>query len=209
MSQATAVETQATAVETKAPSTIRDDNWSQLLYRVGQERDEAAFAKVFNHFAPLIKGFCISNSNQSLPGEAAEELVQEVMFKVWVKSPSYDPSKAAASTWVFTVMRNCRIDMLRRNSRHQINQDPIEVDDIWDETTDNQPFVRLQQARDEDMVKESFAVLPIEQKQVITQVYMQGKSHSEIAEETGLPLGTVKSRVRMGLKKLQANLSQR
>ncbi len=207
MSQATAAT--ATASTVKSTPNVRDDNWSQLLLRVGTHRDEQAFARLFSHFAPLIKGFCISNSNQSLPGEAAEELVQEVMFKVWVKAPSYDPSKAAASTWVFTVMRNCRIDMLRRNSRHQVNQEPIEVDDIWDESADNQPFVRLQQARDEDLVKNSFSVLPIEQKQVITQVYMQGKSHSEIAEETGLPLGTVKSRVRMGLKKLQANLTKR
>lgn len=191
------------------PAKVRDDDWSQLLKEVGDTRNEQAFARLFQHFAPLIKGFCISNGNQSLPGEAAEELVQEVMVKVWLKSPSFDPAKAAASTWIFTVMRNCRIDMLRRNSRHQINQDPIDVDEIWDDSSANEPFVRLQQARHEELVKESFSVLPVEQKQVLAQVYMQGKSHSEIAEESGLPLGTVKSRVRMGLKKLHTNLARR
>lgn len=187
----------------------RDDNWSQLLSKVGKERDERAFAQLFEHFAPLIKGFCLSNSTHGLPGEAADELVQEVMVKVWTKAPSYDPVKAAASTWVFTVMRNCRIDMIRRNARHVTQQDAIEVDDIWDETTDNQPYVRLQQSKDEMRIGESLALLPVEQRQALTQVYMQGKSHSEIAEESGLPLGTVKSRVRMGLKKLQTNLGHR
>ncbi len=188
---------------------LRTDAWSKLLQDVGRHRNEQAFSRLFQHFAPLIKGFCLSNGSHSLPGEAAEELVQEVMVKVWLKSPSFDPTKAAASTWIFTVMRNCRIDMLRRNSRHQINQDPIDVDDIWDDSSANEPFVRLQQSRHEEMIQASFSVLPPEQKQVLAQVYMQGKSHSEIAEESGLPLGTVKSRVRMGLKKLNANLARR
>lgn len=197
------------ASDAKGASHTRDDNWSQLLMRVGQQRDEQAFARIFEHFAPLVKGFCISHATVALPGESADELVQEVMLKVWNKAPSYNASKAAASTWIFTVMRNCRIDMLRRNGRHQSHQEPLEADDIWDEQADNQPYVRLQQSRDERLINESFEILPMEQRQVLTQVYMQGKSHSEIAEESGLPLGTVKSRVRMGLKKLQANLGQR
>ena len=168
----------------ESPGGVRDDTWSRLLMQVGQERNQQAFAKLFGHFAPLIKGFCLANPSSSLPGEAADELVQEVMFKVWTKAPSYDASKAAASTWIFTVMRNCRIDMMRRNSRHQVNSADVDVDDIWDEELDHQPFVRLQQARNEDMIQKSFATLPIEQKQALTQVYMQGKSHSEIAEET-------------------------
>ena len=192
-----------------ATSNIRQDNWSQLLTKVAQHRDQMAFSRLFEHFAPLIKGFCLANANQRLPGEAADELVQEVMVKVWIKSPYYDASKAAASTWIFTVMRNCRIDIMRRNNRHLINWDAVEVDDIWDEDSDHQPFVRLQQVRDEQRISESFSGLPVEQKQVLTQVYMQGKSHSEIADETGLPLGTVKSRVRMGLKKLHATLGKR
>lgn len=190
-------------------ASVRDDNWSQLLSRVGKHRDETAFAQLFEHFAPMIKGFCLSNANQRLPGDAADELVQEVMVKVWTRAPSYNPSKSAASTWIYTVMRNCRIDIMRRNSRHVANWDAVEVDDIWDEAADNQPFVRLQQMRDEQLVTASFEGLPVEQKQVLTQVYMQGKSHSEIADESGLPLGTVKSRVRMGLKKLHATIGMR
>lgn len=184
----------------------RNDNWTQLLSQVAQNRDEAAFAQLFDHFAPLIKGFTISNMSYSLPGEAADELVQEVMLKIWTKSKSFDAKKASASTWIFTIMRNCRIDMMRKNGRHNINQDDVEVDDIWDDDLDNQPFVSLQHARNETVIDKSLKQLPVEQKQVLAQVYMQGKSHSEIADETGLPLGTVKSRVRMGLKKLQISI---
>ncbi len=181
----------------------RDDTWSKLLERVGQARDEAAFAQLFSHFAPLIKGFCLGNLNSNFPADAAEEVVQEVMFKVWQKSPGFDASKAAASTWIYTVMRNCRIDLMRRNQRVPIDRDAIDIDDIWDEADDDKAFVYLQQSNNEALIDKSFVQLPPEQRQVLTQVYMQGKTHQQIADETGLPLGTVKSRVRIGLKKMQ------
>lgn len=182
----------------------RDDNWSRLLERVGQARDEQAFAELFVHFAPLIKGFCLGNLNSSFPADAAEEIVQEVMFRVWQKSPGYESTKAAASTWIYTVMRNCRIDLMRRNRRTPSDSEGIDIDDIWDEADDDQAYVHLQQASNEALIERSFTQLPPEQRQVLTQVYMQGKTHQQIAGETGLPLGTVKSRVRIGLKKMQA-----
>lgn len=185
------------------PAKQRDDTWSKLLEQVGQERDEQAFAQLFAHFAPLIKGFCLGNLNSSFPADAAEEIVQEVMFKVWQKAPSYDATKSAASTWIYTVMRNCRIDLMRRNQRVPIDRDAIDIDDIWDEADDDQAFVYLQQSSNEALIDKSFTQLPPEQRQVLTQVYMQGKTHQQIADETGLPLGTVKSRVRIGLKKMQ------
>jgi RNA polymerase sigma factor (sigma-70 family) len=125
------------------------------------------------------------------------------MFKVWQKAPSYDATKSAASTWIYTVMRNCRIDLMRRNQRVPIDRDVIDIDDIWDEADDDQAFVYLQQSSNEALIDKSFTQLPQEQRQVLTQVYMQGKTHQQIANETGLPLGTVKSRVRIGLKKMQ------
>lgn len=184
-------------------SGVRDDTWSRLLTAVGRERDEAAFAKLFAHFAPLIKGFCLGNLNSSFPADAADEVVQEVMFKVWQKAPSYDASKAAASTWIYTVMRNCRIDLMRRNRRSTSDSGVIDIDDIWDESAEDQAYIYLMQASNEAMVQHSFSQLPAEQRQMLTQVYMQGKTHQQIATETGLPLGTVKSRVRIGLKKMQ------
>jgi len=125
------------------------------------------------------------------------------MFKVWQKAPGYDSTKAAASTWIYTVMRNCRIDLMRRNRRTPSDNDGIEIDDIWDEADDDLAFVYLQQSSNEALIEKSFTQLPPEQRQVLTQVYMQGKTHQQISDETGLPLGTVKSRVRIGLKKMQ------
>ena len=100
-------------------------------------------------------------------------------------------------------MRNCRIDLMRRNKRTPTDKDGIDIDDIWDEADDDQAFVYLQQSSNEALIDRSFTQLPPEQRQVLTQVYMQGKTHQQISDETGLPLGTVKSRVRIGLKKMQ------
>ncbi|WP_346836621.1 sigma-70 family RNA polymerase sigma factor [Microbulbifer sp. SAOS-129_SWC] len=186
----------------------RDDDWSTLLRLVGSQRDRAAFEQLFRHFAPLIKGFHHSRNTQALSAEAADELVQEVMFRVWRKAPSFDAAKASASTWVYTIMRNCRIDMLRRGNRHRDIDRDIQVDDIWDESPDSQPLLFLQQARDERDIAEGLRNLPAEQCHVVKKAYMEGKSHSEISVELGLPLGTVKSRVRLALKKLQASLNR-
>ncbi len=191
------------SIPSSVSSRQRDDTWSKMLELVGQDRDEQAFAQLFAHFAPLIKGFCLGNLNSSFPADAADEVVQEVMFKVWQKAPTYDSTKAAASTWIYTVMRNCRIDLMRRNQRTPTDGDVIDIDDIWDEADDDQAFVYMQQSSNEALIDKSFSQLPPEQRQVLTQVYMQGKTHQQIAQETGLPLGTVKSRVRIGLKKMQ------
>lgn len=184
----------------------RDDEWSVLLVKVGTSRDRVAFERLLAHFAPLIKGFQFSRGGQSSAPEAADELVQEVMFRVWRKAPTFDPGKSSASTWVFTIMRNCRIDALRRNSRQPDTDDSLEVDDIWDENLDNQPLVYLQQSRAQVTVEAGLSSLPPEQSHVIEKAYLEGKSHSEISAELGLPLGTVKSRVRLALKKLQSTL---
>lgn len=189
------------------PEEVREDDWSNLLVRVGTERSQDAFARLFDHFAPLIKGFCQSNMTFLTP-EASEELVQEVMFKVWQKAPNFDASRASASTWIFTITRNARIDYLRKNSRHDVNHQPLESDDIWDESSENQPFVFLSRNREEAQVKSILKALPAEQSKCIRKVYMEGKSHTEIAEELDLPLGTVKSRVRLGLKKLQSQTNE-
>lgn len=184
----------------------RDDEWSALLVKVGTLRDRVAFERLFAHFSPLIKGFQFSRGGQSSAPEAADELVQEVMFRVWRKAPSFDPGKSSASTWVFTIMRNCRIDALRRSSRQPDTDDTLEVEDIWDESFDNQPLVYLQQSRAQVTVETGLSSLPPEQSHVIEKAYLEGKSHSEISAELGLPLGTVKSRVRLALKKLQSTL---
>ncbi|QKX18467.1 sigma-70 family RNA polymerase sigma factor [Microbulbifer sp. YPW1] len=190
----------------QASDQARNDEWSKLLIRVGRHRDRAAFEQLYCHFSPLIKGFQFSRGGQSSASEAADELVQEVMFKVWRKAPSFNPDKAAASTWIYTIMRNCRIDALRRHGRQPDTDESLNVEDIWDDSQDDQPLIYLQQSRSESAVADGLQSLPPEQSHVIEKAYIEGKSHSEISEELGLPLGTVKSRVRLALKKLQSTI---
>ncbi len=176
----------------------RDDEWSRCLQQVAENQDRDAFTRLFEHFAPLIKAFSLSGSN--LAASQADELVQEVMIKVWQKASAFNPQKAAASTWVYTIARNCRTDMYRRLQKFDT---PISADDIWPDEAAEEPFAAMQQKRDAARVRELLAQLPHEQAQILGKVYMEGKSHSEVAEELDLPLGTVKSRVRLAMRKLQ------
>ncbi len=186
---------------------IRQDEWSQLLVAVGTQRNRAAFERLFAHYAPQIKGFQIKQGGRSDSYEAGEELVQEVMFRVWTRAPGYDPSRASANTWIYTIMRNCRVDALRRQACRPGLDEGLAVEDVWDEALDEQPLVYLQQYREQSSISAALGELPEEQSQVIEKAFVEGKSHQEISSELGLPLGTVKSRVRLGLKKLQGALA--
>lgn len=176
----------------------RDDEWSRCLQLIAKEQDRDAFARLFRHFAPLIKAFAINGS--ALAASHSDELVQEVMIKVWQKASAYNPHKAAASTWIYTVARNCRTDMYRRLQKFDT---PISAEDIWPEDNSDELFAAVQQKRNEVRIREMLEELPHEQSQILVKVYMEGKSHSEVAEELDLPLGTVKSRVRLAMRKLQ------
>lgn len=176
----------------------RNDEWSHCLQQVAESQDREAYARLFKHFAPLIKAF--AHGGSALAANHADELVQEVMIKVWQKAGGFNPHKAAASTWIYTIARNCRTDMYRRLQKFDT---PISAEDIWPEEAEEAPLVAVQQKRDADRVRELMSELPQEQSQILAKVYMEGKSHSEVAEELDLPLGTVKSRVRLAMQKLQ------
>lgn len=169
------------------------------MLSVAQQRDKAAYARLFDHFAPLIRHYCLS----AYPGAPmmADEITQDVMLKVWRKAHTYNSKASAVSTWIFTLARNARIDYLRKNSRHQSDIDP---EFIWNEMSDDteEPFARAQQKRNEEEVNAAVGELPVEQQQVLAKVYMEGKSHTEVADELSIPLGTVKSRLRIALNKM-------
>lgn len=173
---------------------------SACLARVANDRDKSAFAELFDHYAPQIRAYSLARE----PGSdlVADELVQEVMTRVWLKAASYNPSLANLNTWIFTLARNCRIDYLRRNSRYATEIDPTDMfNEMEDEGPD--PFQLAQQSRVEESIREGLKQLPREQSEILTKVYLEGKSHQQASDELKLPLGTVKSRVRLALKKLE------
>ena len=113
---------------------IEGQDWNALLQRVGSHQDREAFSALFAHFAPLLKGFLMKGSN--LDPEQAEELVQETMIKVWRKAPSYSSAQAAASTWMYTIARNTRIDWLRKHAKISQQTDELIAEDLFDENED-------------------------------------------------------------------------
>ncbi|WP_336367407.1 sigma-70 family RNA polymerase sigma factor [Marinobacter sp. C2H3] len=179
------------------------DAWSQMLERVGKSQDREAYHKLFEHFGPQIKYYAMANGLAS----HAEELVQEVFVSIWRRSCLYDWRKAAASTWIFTIARNQRIDMLRKMQRTSAEM-PVETEDLWQipGENENEPVTSLHRLMSERRIRESLSHLPEEQITVIAKVYMENKSHQMVADELDIPLGTVKSRVRLALNKLRVIL---
>jgi len=176
------------------------DPWEGELRKVAQSADRLAFKKLFEHFAPQIKAFLMKGIGSYGDRSQAEEMTQEVMIKVWNKAGSFNSSKASLNTWIFTIARNTRIDFIRRNSRAERR---IDIEDIWHEADSPEPIIDLQQRRVEAQVRNALSSLPDEQALVLEKAFMESKSHNEIAIELGLPLGTVKSRIRLALSKLQ------
>lgn len=181
----------------------RVDEWSECLTRIAQHEDRAAFTRLFRHFAPLMKAFALSGS--TLSANHADELVQEVMLKVWQKAGAFDAQKAAASTWIYTIARNCRTDLYRRLQKFDT---PLSAEDVTDAQEADDAFVLLHQKRSRDVIRSLIAALPNDQAQILGKVYMEGKTHTEVAGELEIPLGTVKSRVRLALQKLQIQLER-
>lgn len=168
--------------------------WVNHLTSIRDQKDRSAFAEVFTHFAPRVKAFLMkSGANPDM----AEEVAQDVMATLWRKAHLFDPAKASVSTWIFTIARNRRIDMLRKQRR------PEPEDLTWgpEAEPDQADVLALQQ--DSAKLGEALAALPEKQRDLIVRAYYGELTHSEIAEATGLPLGTIKSRIRLALNRLR------
>lgn len=168
------------------------------LVAVGAQRDAAAFHCLFQHFAPRLKGFFVRGG---LDAARADELVQEVLVRVWVHARSYDPARASANTWVFTIARNTRIDVARRDNVRAL----AVPDDGWSGGLDG-PLVAMQSRDEAAAVRAALEGLPDGQRVVLERVYFEERSLPEIAAAEGLPLGTVKSRVRLAFERLRTAL---
>ena len=171
----------------------------------GGKKEGIAIALSHGIAIALSNGIAIAISNGI--ASHAEELVQEVFVAIWRRSSLYDWRKAAASTWIFTIARNQRIDMLRKMQRRS-GEMAIETEDLWQipDDNDDDPVTSLHRLTSERRIRESLSQLPQEQVTVIAKVYMEHKSHQTVADELNLPLGTVKSRVRLALNKLKVIL---
>jgi RNA polymerase sigma-70 factor (ECF subfamily) len=169
-----------------------------MLLRVSQENDRLAFRKLYEHFAPRIKAYAI---NQGF-SQYAEVLVQETMINVWRNAEKYSPELASVSTWIFTIARNQRIDMLRKMNRTKA-EIVIETEDLWQIPTEDTTIFSIQNLSTEKFVKQSIDKLPEEQMIALRKVYYEGKTHEEVAEELQIPLGTLKGRIRLSLQKLR------
>ncbi len=168
--------------------------WVSHMIRIRDEKDRAAFAELFDHFAPRVKGFLMKSGADAT---LAEECTQDVMAALWQKSHQFDPTRASVATWIFTIARNRKIDLLRRQRR------PEPEDLPWgpEAEPDQADIVSLQQ--ETEILGTALKSLPSAQRELIDKAYFGDLTHSEIAAQTGLPLGTIKSRIRLALERLR------
>lgn len=184
-----------------APLTEVTETDESVLARVAQG-DREAFAIVFGRYAARVKAYLIRLGAQ---GAAAEDLAQEAMLTVWRRAASYDPAKAKASTWIFVISRNAWIDRLRREKVELAYRNTTVFEE---ESSDEAPDDAAARVQDESKIEAALASLSEEQRQVVRLSFFEDRPHSEIAEKLSLPLGTVKSRLRLALIKLKAHWEQ-
>lgn len=182
------------------------DELIELARAVAQTGDRGAFAVLFKHFAPRVKAYLVRNGAVA---ELAEELAQEAMVSVWRKAASFDPGRAQLSTWIFTIARNLWLDQLRRRhdkpaggpGEQPLDDDTEPLEQLADDAA--APDERLGGARREAAVRQALAQLTPEQRQVLWLAFYDEQSHARIAQELKVPLGTVKSRIRLAVGHLR------
>ena len=176
------------------------DDYSQQtvwMLAVRDSRDRAAFAALFDHFAPRLKGMIMRSG---IPAHQAEEIVQDVMLTVWRKASMFDPHRAQVSAWLYQIARNRQIDIVRKERRPE----PEELAEDPQAEPDASQILAMEQEAAE--LKNALSRLSDEQREMIEKAYLGELTHQEIGRQTGLPLGTIKSRIRLGLERLRHEL---
>ncbi len=177
-----------------AEATRPAPDWVPEMEAVRDRKDQRAFKALFGHFAPRVKAFLMKGGASA---DIAEDVAQEVMATLWRKAHLFDPARASVSTWVFTIARNKRIDLIRKERR------PEPEDLPWGPEAEPDQDEALALQEDCERLGEALAALPEKQKDLIRRAYFGDLTHREIAEQTGLPLGTIKSRIRLALDRLR------
>ncbi|MBJ7511431.1 sigma-70 family RNA polymerase sigma factor [Brevundimonas sp.] len=182
----------------RTPVTPAGEDFDRLIEAVAMRRDRDAFARLFDHFAPRLKAYLMK---AGATAGAAEDFAQDAMLTVWRKAELFDRTKAHAATWIFTIARNRRLDVLRQDARRL----PLpEIDLAQDEP--EQPDTVVLAAENAARLKAAMARLSPDQIEVLRLAFFQDNAHSEIARRLELPLGTVKSRIRKAMIKLRTLL---
>ena len=180
----------------REPSNFSDDP-AALIVAIATCRDRDGFIVLFTHFAPKVKSYLLRHG---VLEPAAEELAQETLLAVWRKADQFDPSRATAGAWIYTIARNLRIDVLRRDRRR--NDGRID-EPVVDQRT---PEEELKTAQGVSRIRAAMRLLPPEQAEVLRLSFFEDLTHPEIANGLGLPLGTVKSRIRLATAHLRLAL---
>lgn len=185
-----------TVPSSQSNGTCAPEDHAALIVAIAQKQDRAAFAQLFEYFAPRLKGSIMRMG--ALPGRA-EEVAQDTMLAVWNKAGLFDPSGASASGWIYRIAKNLYVDELRRDRRSAAAaaSTPLHIEDV------PQPDAILTILHSEARVRRAIAALGPEQLRVITLSFFEEKPHAEIARELNIPLGTVKSRVRLAMQRLR------
>lgn len=172
--------------------------WADLIGRVAAHGDRDAFKLLFEHFAPRVKGFLVKTG---MNADAAEEIAQNTLLTVWRKAAQFDPASAGAAAWIFTIARHLRIDSARQAARRA----KAAVSAEWEETPEVADSPETMMSRHDDVSRVEAALLRLseEQSTVIRMSFMEEQPHGEIAVRLGLPLGTVKSRIRLAMARLR------
>ncbi|MGL5448534.1 MAG: sigma-70 family RNA polymerase sigma factor [Rhabdaerophilum sp.] len=190
-------------IDPPAPGTgngARAAEWARLVEAVALHRDRGAFTILFDHFAPRIE---MHLQRLGLDAAQAEEIAQDVMVTLWRKASLFDPAKSSLSTWLYRIARNRRIDLARRDRTDFVDPQSPAILDIAAEGRIDQAFDGQQR---DDIVRNLVTELPPEQLGLVQLAFYESLSHSQIAERTGVPLGTVKSRLRLAFTRLRRGL---
>ncbi len=174
---------------------------ADCVEQIAQSRSRTAFSEIFEYFAPRLKSYLIRLGSEP---SSAEEIMQEVMLNVWRKAEQYDRRQASVSTWIFRIARNRRIDTLRRLNKPELDAE----DPMLQPAEAEQPDITVNRAQIEIQVREAMETLPEEQLVLLKAAFYDGLSHSEIAKRFDLPLGTVKSRIRLAFLRLRGSLER-
>jgi RNA polymerase sigma-70 factor (ECF subfamily) len=186
------------------PSSEKED-MAPLVVLIAENRDRDAFMQLYKYFAPRVKSFL---KGKGLSDSSADDVLQVVMLSVWEKAHMYDQAKAAVSTWIFTIARYKYIDLLRRQGRQATKASSQDDEPDLRPSGDMVADDEVMQQQRQDAVTAAIANLPAEQQSVIFLSFIKGLAHSEIAERLGLPLGTVKSRIRRAFSSLREDLGE-